>query len=83
MFNRDSTDWYELGTIFKNLVLSLSEQQFLWKVKMIPSKRRRIFSWVIGIFTFVLLHFVFEKFASHFGLSTSFYFEGFERGEYV
>jgi hypothetical protein len=50
---------------------------------MIPSKRRRIFSWVVGIFTFVLLHFVFEKFASHFGLSTSFYFEGFERGDYV
>ena len=50
---------------------------------MIPSKRRRIFSWVVGIFTFVLLHFVFEKFASHFDLSTSFYFEGFERGDYV
>jgi hypothetical protein len=48
-----------------------------------PSKGRHILSYVVGILIFGILFFVLEKFTEKMGLSTSFYFEGREAGEYV
>ena len=47
------------------------------------NKKRKIFSWVVGILLFGLLNFIFDKIALNIGLSTSFYFEGFEHDQYV
>ena len=50
---------------------------------MSQSSQKKIMSWIIGILVFVVLNYVSEQIASYYGLSTSFYFEGFEYGEYV
>ena len=46
-------------------------------------KYRKPISWVIGIIIFIILEFLFQNFANKIGLSTTFYFEGFEDGEYI
>ena len=50
---------------------------------MNPSKTRQILSWVVGILVFGVLNYGSEEISSYFGLSTSYYFEGFEYDEYV
>ena len=46
------------------------------------SKIKVISSWIAGIAMFAFLEFKLEEIASELGLITSFYFEGFKRGEY-
>ena len=50
---------------------------------MKPSKGRQILSWVVGILICIVLFLISTTIIEKMGLSTSFYFEGFENGDYV